>query len=222
MIVTRPKLTFSYPSSRKLGDIVKLKLLEKLPRRRIIEIWKQNYEEDTWVYTDCITGEQYERINSNQRHNRNFILPVRKGVDRYYNLFSQFISDKIVLLTALEKYKQYSSKIGSESGGGKGTVGKVACGGRGVGTAEVSDGTPDLVVTMYDELKSTHDLVLLKMDIVNDKDIDKRESEVVLGHLLTFYTDFNLFRWVRKFNNTPREFIYTDYIRENNNMFNLS
>ncbi|BAM40627.1 uncharacterized protein TOT_020000880 [Theileria orientalis strain Shintoku] len=194
MIVTRPKLTFSYPSSRKLGDIVKLKLLEKLPRRRIIEIWKQNYEEDTWVYTDCITGEQYERINSNQRHNRNFILPVRKGVDRYYNLFSQFISDKIVLLTALEKYKQYS----------------------------ISDGTPDLVVTMYDELKSTHDLVLLKMDIVNDKDIDKRESEVVLGNLLTFYTDFNLFRWVRKFNNTPREFIYTDYIRENNNMFNLS
>ncbi|UKK01570.2 hypothetical protein MACK_002388 [Theileria orientalis] len=209
MIITRPKLTFSYPSSRKLGDIVKLRLLEKLPRRRIIEIWKQNYMEDSWVYTDYITKEQYERINSNQRQNRNFIVPVRKGVNRYYNLFSQFISEKIVLMTALERYKQYSSKLGSSVR-------------EGLGSREVNNGTPDLVVTMYDELKNTHDLVLVKMDIVNDKDINKKESEVVLSHLLSFYTDFNLFRWVKTFNNNPRDFIYNDYIKENNKMFNLS
>ncbi|UVC54739.1 hypothetical protein MACJ_003710 [Theileria orientalis] len=222
MIITRPKLTFSYPSSRKLGDIVKLKLLEKLPRRRIIEIWKQNYVEDSWVHADYITREQYERINSNQRQNRNFIVPVRKGVNRYYNLFSQFISEKIVIMTALERYKQYSSRLGSQSGGGKGNVGSVGSIGGVVGSREMNNGTPDLVVTMYDELKNTHDLVLLKMDIVNDKDINKKESEVVLSHLLSFYTDFNLFRWVKTFNNNPREFIYNEYIRENNKMFNLS
>eukprot|EP00371_Babesia_bovis_P000079 XP_001608726.1 hypothetical protein [Babesia bovis T2Bo] len=72
---------------------------------------------------------------------------------------------------------------------------------------------PYFILTLFDELLEQKDIVLVRGDIVNPKDVSKQNAERLMNLTIQFYTDINLYRWVDTFNNRPRDFQYDEFVR---------
>ncbi|KAL8443915.1 hypothetical protein Emed_006510 [Eimeria media] len=125
---------FSLPNQLKLQDVVKLPLLQRLPRGKVEEIWKTHLLSKPHSHAATIDGSQHERFSTNAHHTPTFILPLPRGPGAFEVLFAQF-QRNCCLVTSLEQYKQNPTSA-----------------------------APLFLLTFYAELKQSHDLVLLKGD----------------------------------------------------------
>lgn len=71
--------------------------------------------------------------------------------------------------------------------------------------------SPLMTLTFYPELKDTHDLVLLKGDILSPAALKPAEASHVSRVIVESYSDANRFHWVQTFNLNPREFSFDEF-----------
>ncbi|CAD7931170.1 unnamed protein product [Amoebophrya sp. A25] len=98
----------------------------------------------------------------------------------YYNLVSEWQGDEIVL-TFLEDYQKNHT-----------------------------DAVPFLVVNFFQDLLESHNVVLLRADIVSGN-LTKKQGQLAIRFLREAYTHLDRFEWVKKFNFRPREFDYKKF-----------
>ncbi|KAL8272823.1 hypothetical protein Esti_003262 [Eimeria stiedai] len=122
------------PSPLKLQDVVKLPLLQRLPRGRVEEVWKAHLLSKPHLHAATIDGPQHELLSTNARHTPTFILPLPRGPAAFEILFAQF-QRTCCLVTSLEQYKQNPTSA-----------------------------APLFLLIFYAELQQSHDLVLVKGD----------------------------------------------------------
>lgn len=71
----------------------------------------------------------------------------------------------------------------------------------------------DLSITFFEELLSSHQLVLLQGK-VHSNALLKEDAERIIRYLREAYADEARFRWVERFNLRPREFDYDEFVKE--------
>lgn len=76
-----------------------------------------------------------------------------------------------------------------------------------------------MVLTFFDELAAKKDLVLVKGDILLPKALDAAEGVHILKMLIECYVCPNQFRWVRLFNESPRDFKFGEFQSANLSYF---
>lgn len=72
---------------------------------------------------------------------------------------------------------------------------------------------PFMVVCLFEELLTSHKLVLLRADIVTDK-LTRLQGERLVKYTREMYTDPGKFEWVKKFDVRPGEFDMEGMVRE--------
>ncbi|XP_951840.1 uncharacterized protein TA15600 [Theileria annulata] len=142
------------------------------------------------IYSTVMNSEKYMKIKTNSKICKNFIIPIKFN-ENYYNIFLQF-NEKIILFTSLD----YIHKFG------------------------IKNTNPIIYMTFYDELVKTHDLILLRTNILNNH-LNKLQVINLIENTLKFYLDFNLFQWVKLFNLNPKQFNYKQYLNQNKHIFNI-
>lgn len=72
-----------------------------------------------------------------------------------------------------------------------------------------------MVVSFYKEFKESKELVLVRGDITNDKELFRPGAMRLFKLLEHFYTNDALFDlWVKKFNQEPDRFSFEDFLKE--------
>ncbi|GBE62686.1 ATP synthase mitochondrial F1 complex assembly factor 1 [Babesia ovata] len=115
-----------------------------------------------------------------------FVLPVQVGTLGSYNMILQYVDTKSVLFTSVHSFKSHG----------------------------MEKSPPYFILTFYGELLKQKNIVLVRGDIVNPKDVSKVNANKLMEHTVKFYSDINLYKWVDRFNNRPREFEFEDFKRK--------
>lgn len=71
----------------------------------------------------------------------------------------------------------------------------------------------DLKMVLFPELLQTHQLALLHAELQSTV-LTKTEAEMVVRYTREAYADEARFRWVKRFNHTPHEFDYEEFMKE--------
>lgn len=146
---------FTYPSSRSLGELVKLPLLVQHEREDIVQIWKSHHalSHNQAVAADALTAAEYDTFSARASKAPLFVLPVYQlatplpeapapytfDVDAGCEVMLLNVQQSSLLLTSLEEYKT-----------------------RGAGNA-----TPYAVITFYPDLAASKDLVLVRLEMLD-------------------------------------------------------
>ncbi|KAK2194374.1 ATP11 [Babesia duncani] len=178
ILTLKRSMSFTYPVPRTLHEVAKVPLLKSRDPETIAKLWEAQFCNRNDVVTRTISHESFIQIAINAKHSPMFLVPLNKGHGKHFNLVAQFASSKNILFTSVDSVK--------------------------VNGLEQSP--PYYIVTLYDELSSSKNLVLVRGDITNPKDITKNDAKFIMGYILAFYTDFNLYQWVHQFNHNAREF----------------
>ncbi|PFH36515.1 hypothetical protein BESB_047070 [Besnoitia besnoiti] len=184
----------SYPSSKRLSDVVKLPLLRLKSREEIVDIWNQHFESKALTVAASLRHFAFERMISNARAAPHFVLPVPRGEGgaSFEVFFVQFQGARTCLVTSMHEYTQNPGRP-----------------------------SPFVVVTFFDELGKEKDLGLVQGDILRGEYLSKDEGGHLVALLLRFYSDPNLSRWVLDFNLKPREFSFEEFQQANAQFFDL-
>ncbi|CAD7962605.1 unnamed protein product [Amoebophrya sp. A120] len=194
--------------SRKLSDIVKLPLLQRESPQKVREVWLSH--DKPRIINGVLAAPEWRASAANAKAAPLFVVPVypdpavtlhsTKHVDGtatttqqssasftpasaasstagYYNLVSEWQDEEIVL-TFLDDYQK-----------------------------DARNAVPFMVVNFFTELLSSHNLVLLRADIVN-RNLSRKQGALAVKFLREAYARVDRFEWVQKFNLRPREFDY--------------
>nr|BAN66141.1 conserved hypothetical protein [Babesia bovis] len=183
-LVINRKFSFMYPVPRNLKDVAKVPLLLQCDAGKICDLWRKQFKHRNDVVTNVISGSIYRQLRHNINRSKMFIFPISVGAGSY-NMFLQFSDGKSGLFTSVDAYK----KLG------------------------IHRSPPYFILTLFDELLEQKDIVLVRGDIVNPKDVSKQNAERLMNLTIQFYTDINLYRWVDTSNNRPRDFQYDEFVR---------
>ncbi|PHJ18526.1 atp synthase mitochondrial f1 complex assembly factor 1 [Cystoisospora suis] len=211
--------SITYPSCRKLSDVVKLPLLRLKPPTEIASMWNDHFHQNALASTASIRGSMFESLSANSQAAPHFILPLPRlssspterdaltdtggGSPSFEMFYTQFLSPKICLVTSLQEFQARQNRNAfSQSSVPEGKASR----------RDTQEASPFLVVTFYDELMKEKDLVLIKGDILRGGYLSKDEATHLISLLLMFYGgDLNLNRWVLEFNMKPREFSFDEF-----------
>ena len=80
---------------------------------------------------------------------------------------------------------------------------------------DASNAQPLVTFSVYDELVPTHNVTLVRGQILN-KSIQQEEGEKVIQRMIDVYRNDDEFENVRAFNQTPDKFDFDDYISRQN------
>lgn len=76
---TAPSISgFSHPGARKLSEIVKIQLFNKVSAARASEIWSEYHKDHKSAIGDVFTSEEYGLLRQRTERCRHFILPVMR------------------------------------------------------------------------------------------------------------------------------------------------
>ncbi|CBZ51527.1 hypothetical protein NCLIV_013200 [Neospora caninum Liverpool] len=194
MYSPRRHFCISYPSPKKLSDVVKLPLLRLKSREEVAKIWAEHFRTKTLSVAASTGHDAFERLASNAQVAPHFVVPLPRGEGgaSFETFFIQFQGSRTCLITSLHEYTQNPDRP-----------------------------SPFLVVTFFDELGEEKNLTLVQGDILRGECLSKEEAGHVLSLLLLFYSDPNLSRWVLDFNLKPREFSFELFQDEQRRGFNL-
>jgi hypothetical protein len=181
-------LSFSNPAIRKLGDIVKLPLLERESAQRVREIWLEYHKDNKLASGAALSEAEYETMLARTKRCPYFVLPVWRN-EGHFMLVSNF-QGNWSFLAFLEDYKRnpatalpylvftmYADLLPKHGG----LVGK---------------GHP----------------VLVRGEVCH-KELTKHDCDKLTHQLVRFYTDNNDFRLVEDFNLRPSEFDFQELLR---------
>lgn len=76
-----------------------------------------------------------------------------------------------------------------------------------------------MTLTFFPELQATHDLVLVKGDILSSAALGPSEAAHLTRVLIESYTDMNRFKWPKMFNLSPNEFTFEAFREANPDFF---
>jgi len=177
---------FSYPSPRKLSDIVKLPLLDKESPEDVRLIWEEFHKEKELTVSGFMSANEYRTIAERSKNCQYFVFPVKKG-DGYFVLLSQ-IQDNTAVFTFLDDYRNNPS------------------------TAQpylVLTMYPELLTRA---IGRGHN-VLTRTDICN-QELNKLDVQRIMSLFTQYYVSDSHFRTVEQFNLRPREFDFNEYVRK--------
>ncbi|OEH75273.1 hypothetical protein cyc_01939 [Cyclospora cayetanensis] len=180
---------FFLPGPLKLEDVVKLPLLRLNPRKKVVDIWLSRFLSQPLRHAAFLTRAQYEALETNSRCAPLFVAPLPRGPGAFEVLLAQF-QRNCCLFVSLEQYKQSPNKA-----------------------------SPLLTLTFYPELKESHDLVLLKADILSPTVLRPPEAAHLTRVIVESYADANRFQWPKAFNFTPDKFSFEAFKDANPDFF---
>ncbi|EKX73504.1 conserved hypothetical protein [Theileria equi strain WA] len=183
------RFSFTYPVPKSLREVAKVQLLQQRDPETIKQLWNAQFAEKREVVTTSMSVKAYETLSFNSKSAPMFILPVKRGSGSYFNAILQFAS-KSVLYTSVDSFKA-----------------------KGLPNSE-----PYFILTFFDEL-AHRDVVLVRGDVINTRDVSKENARALMDNTIMFYTDFNLFQWVKTFNKRPQEFDYEEFKRKCSKLF---
>jgi ATP synthase F1 complex assembly factor 1 len=188
---------FSYPAPRQLNEIVKLELLLHESAQRVREIWLSHHNNPANIVqqttvVNCINKQQYIALHERGKQRKFFVLPVFRGDNslnstnaeasaQYENVLVNFQFPHI-LFTSLHEYKNKGANA-----------------------------APYTVLTLYNDLLNSHDLSLLRMDLMS-VNLSKQQATQLYSALLHFYLDDQGYKFVKKFNDKPKEFSFDELL----------
>ncbi|KAF0852224.1 mitochondrial Complex V (CV) ATP synthase F1 complex assembly factor 1 (ATPAF1/Atp11) [Andalucia godoyi] len=183
-------MSFSYPGPRKLGDLVKLPLLERESPEKIRHIWREYHNDEERrtdgkrpSFAEVLESSQYSQLRLRSKQSPMFVFPVLKPKG-YINLVTQF-QDTFCLATSLEEYQKRRSFS-----------------------------FPHVTITFFEELMKEKNIVLMRADMFSP-DLTRDEGQQMFQSLLRFYlSDREYTRFVETFNSRPREFNFQDLLKE--------
>lgn len=181
--------SFSWPCPRLLREIVKMSAFEKETADNCEMIWNEYHHAKPHTVSTVLTSKQYAELTSKGKNSPVFIFPVPKGEPpAHFVLVSQF-QERAFLLTFLGDYQK-----------------------------NPQGAHPYMVVTCFEELQATKDIVLLRGDLISN--LDEDEGKTLLTRLIESYMYESQYDTVHKFNNEPMKFNYEEYIRNELGRFN--
>ncbi|GIX61917.1 ATP synthase mitochondrial F1 complex assembly factor 1 [Babesia caballi] len=176
--------SFMYPVPRTLNEVAKVPLLLQHDPQTIAGLWQRQFEQRNDVVTCTVDAGSYRQLSNNAKRSPMFILPVQVDRRGTYNMVLQYVDTKSVLFTSVDSFKV----LGMERS------------------------PPYFILTFFDELVAQKNIVLVRGDIVNPKDVSKVNAKRLMEATVRFYTDMNLYHWVEGFNHRPREFIFDQFV----------
>lgn len=167
----------SAPSSTRLGDIIKLDLLQSRTKDEVANIWTEYHNETSkGIIGGLMSADDYLVFATRAQTSPMFVVPLAKGGGAYHTLLLQ-CQLPVVLYTSLDAYRRL----------GPGAP-------------------PHMVLTVYNELCASHGLALTRADVVDRQVITPAEARTLAELTRAFYTDHATHQLVYKFNHDPKNF----------------
>ncbi|GAB5356178.1 hypothetical protein AAMO2058_000268700 [Amorphochlora amoebiformis] len=179
----RRNLSFTYPSPRKLDDIVKLHIMAMEEPDKIVKVWTEFHDRKLGVASGVLRGRRkFEVLMQRARKSPFFVYPLKSETPGNFSVLMAQFQGKHCLMTGLEDYVE-----------------------------KKEEASPHLVVTFYDELLSEKDLVLVRTDICNPG-FSKESAEKMNSAIIKNYLTSSGYEIVDKFNHAPKEFEKLNYL----------
>lgn len=172
---------FSFAGAKKLEDVIKLDLIQDKSKAEVSDIWLTYHEDKERVHGDILSGKDGLSILDRAEKKNFFISPIFRE-DGYFMLLSQFQAPSHFLLAYLEDYKMDPNRA-----------------------------QPLLSCSVFNDLAESHDLSLVRCDVIN-QGIEEGEGLKVMAQLLDSYRLKEDYRHVEMFNDKPAEFDVDDYM----------
>ena len=184
--------SFTYPTSRTLDEIVKLPLLIPHTRAEVEEIWRAHHAAQQTLAADTMTAAENARFMERAKVAPLFVMPCFRLASRAdsdpsdydtldttsgFEMMLVNVQSSSLLLTSLEEYKRKGA----------------------------SDATPYAVITLYSDMASSKDLVLVRAEMM-DVNVAVPQLMAIWVMLKSLYTaeDPSVFdRFARAFNKKP-------------------
>jgi len=172
---------FSFAGPRKLEEIMKTELIEGKNKAEISDIWMTYHENQERVHGTIVSGEEGKLILERADKMKFFIQPIFRD-EGFFNLLSQFQTPSHFLLAYLEDYKMDPNRA-----------------------------QPLITFSVFNDLADSHDLSLVRCDIINNG-IEDDEGRKVMQNMLNSYHIEEEYSRVKAFNQDPAKFDVDDYI----------
>eukprot|EP00397_Hematodinium_sp_SG-2012_P068224 GEMP01109629.1.p1 GENE.GEMP01109629.1~~GEMP01109629.1.p1 ORF type:complete len:205 (+),score=44.62 GEMP01109629.1:37-615(+) len=170
--------------TKQLGDIVKLPLFRLEEPTKARDIWLSKDKPRT--IHGVMTADEFSRFRTASQACPNFILPVPRPIqEQSPGYFNVFLQFQHNVLMFTSLAEYQQDR----------------------------NALPYLVVAFFDELLTSHKMAFLRGDIVSPNLTKDQAAEVILL-ARQFYLHEDKFRWVKTFNERPREFDYDAFTRE--------
>ncbi len=166
------------PSSKSLWDILKREHIEGHSTQHVKDIW-QEYHLDPAKHrvSTVLSAAKYRTFCETAALTPMFVLPVFRGPNSF-ETFALQCQPPLILFTSLEEFKRHGSSA-----------------------------TPHLVVSHYRELEHSHNVVLVRGDILQPHALDAIQASSLMHNAHEYFTDFGAKReFVHVFNKRPEQF----------------
>jgi len=172
---------FSFAGPRKLEEIMKTELIEGKNKAEISDIWLSYHEDKERVHGTIVSGKQGKLILERAGKMKFFIQPIFRE-SGFFMLLSQFQTPSHFLMAYLEDYKMDPNRA-----------------------------QPLVTFSIFNDLADSHDLSLVRCDIIN-QGIEEDEGRKVMQTMLSAYEIEENYSRVKDFNQEPEKFDLDDYI----------
>mmetsp|Transcript_36339 Transcript_36339/g.53118 ORF Transcript_36339/g.53118 Transcript_36339/m.53118 type:complete len:318 (-) Transcript_36339:108-1061(-) len=185
---------FSFAGPRSLNEILRIELMKDKTTNEVKDLWLTYHESRDNVHGVILPKDAASTIlnrasggsSSNTEGNKNkcgfFISPIFRD-SGFFMLVSQFMEPNHFVFAYLEDYRLDPARA-----------------------------QPLLSVTIFDELVDSHDITLVRCDVVNRGVSDHEAYRVLQSHLDAYYRMKEEFELVQTFNLAPNLFDVDDYI----------
>ena len=160
------------PASKSLWDILKREQIEGHDTQHVKDIW-QEYHLDPAKnrVSTVLSAAKYRTFCETAALTPMFVLPVFRGPNSF-ETFALQCQPPLILFTSLEEFKQHGSSA-----------------------------TPHMVVSHYRELEQSHNVVLVRGDILQPHALDPIQASSLMHNAHEYFTDFGAKReFVHVFN----------------------
>lgn len=170
--------------ARRLGDIVKLPLLQREPKERVAEIWAGHHQTRPDAIGRSLEAAHFELLQSRAAPAPMFIFPVHRS-GGHFVLLSQFQQQRHFLLTYLEDYKRHGGHA-----------------------------RPNLSLTFHDDLARDKGIVLLRADLeslLTKREAEHLVDQLLQTYLVA--TRYSAAQGPLAFNTAPQTFDHDAYVK---------
>mmetsp|Transcript_1658 Transcript_1658/g.1814 ORF Transcript_1658/g.1814 Transcript_1658/m.1814 type:complete len:212 (+) Transcript_1658:135-770(+) len=172
---------FSFAGPRKLDEVMKTELLEGKSKTEVSDMWMAYHENQEGVLASTLDVDNSIKVLDRAKKRPFFIQPVFRE-DGHFMLVSQYQSPSHFFLAYLESYRMDPDRA-----------------------------QPLITFSVFTELQESHDISLLRCDVIN-RGIEVKEASVIMKNVIDSYRIDEDFLKVKDFNDTPEKFDIDDYI----------
>lgn len=173
--------SFTMPTPKLLGDVVKLELLQKESSQRVAEIWRAHHDTTSRAVGAVLHAHEWARMAELAKRCPFFVLPVAKGDAKGDAKYVTFVAQQQgahTLYTLLDEFRERGP-----------------------------DASVHLVLTSYDTLLESHNVALSRGELVSTE-LSLEEAKELVQHTHDFYSEPRLTSLVEDFNRGSESFSF--------------